>query len=85
MTACGYPPPCYNDLDKVHKKVNDMEWMIRELKELNEKMMKTKNEQFAQLATSNREKGDICSQLEAHRRGGSSSLFDPNDVRKVNA
>jgi len=45
--------------------------MIRELKESNVKMMRTISEQFAQLATSNREIWG--------------SLFDPNDVQKVNA
>jgi len=34
---------------------------------------------------SNREKGTFPSQPEANLRGGSSSSFDPNDVRKVNA
>jgi len=36
-----YPPPGYNELDKVNKKVNDMERMIRELKESNERIMRT--------------------------------------------
>jgi len=81
----SYPPPGYNELDKVNKKVNDMERMIRELKESNERMMRTMSEQFAQLAMSNREKGTFPSQPEANPRGGSSSSFDPNDVRKVNA
>ena len=53
----SYPPPSYNELDKVNKKVNDMERMIRELKESNERMMRTMSKQFAQLAISNREKG----------------------------
>ena len=57
--------------------------MIRELKESNERMMRTMSEQFAQLAMSNREKGTFPSQPEANPRGGSSSSFDPNDVRKV--
>jgi len=34
-------------LDKVKKQVNDMEMMIRELKESNERMMRTMSEQFA--------------------------------------
>ena len=72
-------------MDKVNKKVNDMERMIRELKESNERMMRTMSEQFAQLAMSNREKGTFPSQPEANPRGGSSSSFNPNDVRKVNA
>ena len=55
--AQSYPPPRYNELDKVNKKVNDMERMIRELKESNERMMKTMSKQFAQLAMSSREKG----------------------------
>jgi len=59
--------------------------MIRELKESNERMMRTMSEQFAQLAMSNREKGTFPSQPETNPRGGSSSSFDPNDVRKVNA
>ena len=45
--AQSYPPPSYNKLDKVNKRVNDMERMIRELKESNERMMKTMSEQFA--------------------------------------
>ena len=79
------PPPSYNDVDKVNKKVNDIERMIRGLKESNERMMRTMSEQFAQLAMSNRKKGTFPSQPEANPRGGSSSSFDPNDVRKVNA
>jgi len=66
-------------LDKVNKKVNDMERMIRGL------MMRTMSEQFTQLAMSNREKGTFPSEPEANLRGGSSSSFDPNDVRNVNA
>ena len=62
-----------------------MERMIREFKESNERMMRTMSEQFAQLAMSNREKGTFPSQPEANPRGGCSSSFDPNDVRKVNA
>ena len=61
------PPLGYNELDKVNKKVNDTERMIRELKESNERMMRTMSEQFAQLAMSNREKGTFPSQLEANR------------------
>jgi len=79
------PPPSYNDVDKVNKKVNDIERMIRGLKESNERMMRTMSEQFAQLAMSNREKETFPSRPEANLRGGSSSSFDPNDVRKVNA
>jgi len=45
--AQSYPPPGYNELDKVNKKVNDMEKMIRKLKESNERMMKIMSEQFA--------------------------------------
>ena len=41
----------------MNKKVNDMERMIRELKESNERMMRTISEQFAQLAMSTRERG----------------------------
>ena len=62
-----------------------MERMIRELKEPNERMMKTMSEQFAQFVVSNREKGLFCSQPEVNPREGSSSSFDPNDVQKVNA
>ena len=40
------PPPGYNELDKVNKKVNDIKRMIRELKESNERMMRTMSEQF---------------------------------------
>jgi len=47
--------------------------------------MKTMSEQSTQLAMSNREKGVSPSQPEVNPRGGSSSFFDPNDVRKVNA
>ena len=59
-----------------------MERMTRELKESNERMMKIMSEQFAQLAISTREKGVFPSQPEVNPRGG--SLFDPNDVQKVN-
>jgi len=45
--AQSYPTPKYNDSDIVNKKVNDMERMIREHKELNERMMKTMSEPFA--------------------------------------
>ena len=55
--AQSYPPLSCNDLDKVNNKVNNMEMMDRELKELNERIMKTMSEQFVQLAMSNREKG----------------------------
>jgi len=79
------PPIGSNELDKVNKKVNDMESMIRELKDSNERMMRTMSEQFSQLAMSNWEKGTFPSQPEANPRWGSSSSFDPNDVRKVNA
>ena len=58
---------------------------MRELEESNERMMKTISEQFAQLVMSNREKGVFPNQHEVNPRGGSTSLFDPNDVRKVNA
>jgi len=64
------PPLGYNELDKVNKKVNDMERMIRELKDSNERMMRTMSEQFA-----NREKGTFPSQPEANPRGGSYSHF----------
>ena len=64
----------YNELNKVNKKVNDMERMIRELKESNERIMRTMSEQFAQLAMSNGEKGTFSSQPEANPRGGSSLL-----------
>ena len=37
-------------------KVDDIEKMIRELKESNERMMKAMSEQFVQLAMSNRER-----------------------------
>jgi len=39
--------PGDDELDKVNKKINDMERMITELKDSNERMMKTKIEQFA--------------------------------------
>jgi len=42
--AQSYPYPKYNELDKVNKKINDMERMIREVKESNERMMKTMSE-----------------------------------------
>jgi len=71
----AYPPPGYNELDKVDKKVNDMERMIRELKESNERIMKTMSEQFAQLAMSNQEKGTFPSQPEAKPRGGGIFIF----------
>jgi len=69
----------------VNEKVNDMERIIREFKESNGRMMKTLSEQFAQLAISNREKRVFPSQPEVNPRGSSSSFFDTNDVRKVNA
>ena len=43
----------------MNKKVNDMERMIRELKESNEKMMKPMSELFAQLAMCIRKKGSF--------------------------
>jgi len=45
--AQSFSRPGYNDLDQVNKKVNDMEKLIRELKELNERMMKINSKQFA--------------------------------------
>ena len=42
--AQSYPLPDYNKLDKMNKEVNDIERMIRELKESNEGMMKTMSE-----------------------------------------
>ena len=45
--AQSYPHLGYNELDKVNKKVNEMERMIRELKKSNERIMKTMSEQFA--------------------------------------
>ena len=80
----SYPPPGYNELVKVNKKVNDMNIMIAELKDSNERMMKTISEQLTQLAMSNMEKGLFPSQVKVNPRGGSSSSFDPNDIRKVN-
>jgi len=56
------PLPGYNKIDKVNKKVSDMERMMRELKESNERMMKTINKHFAQLPRSNRERGTFPSQ-----------------------
>jgi len=47
--AQSCPPPGYNELDKVNRKVNDMERMIRELEESNKRMMKTMSEPFTQL------------------------------------
>ena len=55
--AQSFPPSGYYDLDKVNKKVIDVERMIRKLKDLSERVMKTISNQFAQLAMSNREKG----------------------------
>jgi len=63
-------PPSYNDLDKVKKKINNIERMIRERKESNQRMMRTMSEEFAQLDTSNKEKGILYSQLKATPRGG---------------
>jgi len=45
--AQSYLSPGYNKLDKVNKKASDIEKMIRELNESNERMMKTMSEQFA--------------------------------------
>jgi len=59
--AQSYLPPGYNELDKVHNNVNDVERMTRD-KESNERMMKTTSEQFAQFAMSNREKRVFPSQ-----------------------
>jgi len=58
-------------LDKVNEKVNDMKMMIRELKELNETLMKAMSKQFTQLAMSDRENGVFPSQPEANPRRGS--------------
>jgi len=44
--AQSHPLSNYNDLDKVNDKVNDMERMIREVKESNERMTKIISEQF---------------------------------------
>ena len=82
--AQSYLPPGYNELDKVHNNVNDVERMTRD-KESNERMMKTTSEQFAQFAMSNGEKRVFPSQAEVNLRGSSSSSFDPNDVWKVKA
>jgi len=54
----------------VNKKVNGIERMIRELKESNERLMRTMSEQFAQLVMSNRENGTFPSQPVANPRGG---------------
>jgi len=59
--------------------------MIRELKESNERMIKTMSEEFSQLAMSNREKGVFPSQPNVNPIEGSSFSFDPSDVQKVNA
>ena len=42
--AQSYPPSGYNELDKVIKKINNTERIIRELKESNERMIKTLGE-----------------------------------------
>jgi len=42
-------PPNYNEVDNVAKTVSNMERMIRELKEFDERMMKIMNEQFVHL------------------------------------
>ena len=57
-----------------------MERIIRKLKESNERMMKTMNDKFVQLAMFNKEKGIFPSQAEENPRGGSSSFFNNNDV-----
>jgi len=49
-----------------------MERMVRELKTSNEGVEKTMNEQFAQLAKSNRERGTLPSQPKLNSRGGTS-------------
>jgi len=61
-----------------------MERMIRELKELNERMIKTMSEHFAQLVMSNRKRGFFPNQPEVNTIQASWSSFDLNDVRKVN-
>ena len=68
----------------MNQKVNDMERMIRELKESNKRMMKIISEQFTQLAMSNREKGVFPIQFEVNSKGGSSTSCDPNDIWKMN-
>jgi len=45
--AQSYPYLGCNEMDKVNKKVDDIERMIGELKELNKRMMKTLSKQFA--------------------------------------
>lgn len=80
----SFPPPDYNDFDKVNKKFNNMERMSRELKESKKRMMKTISEQFAQSARSNKERWTFPSQSEVNSRERSSSSFGPSDVRKVN-
>ena len=48
-------------------------------------MMTTISEQLTQLSMSNRERGSFLSQPKVNlREGPSPSLFDPDDVRKVN-
>ena len=68
----------------MNKKLNDMERMIRELKESHKGMIKMISEQFAYLAMFNTEKWVSPSKLEVNPRGSSFS-FDPNDVQKANA
>jgi len=59
--------------------------MIRELKQSNEWMMKTMNEQFAQLALSNWEREIFPSQAKVNpREDCSSPSFDLSDIRKLN-
>jgi len=67
--AQSYPPCDYNELDKVNKKVNDMERKAKELKDSNERTIKTMSEQFAQLAMFNTEKEAFPSQSESNPRG----------------
>jgi len=68
------PPPGYNELDKVNKKANGMEKIIKDLKESNERTM---SEQFAQLAMSNRVNGTFPSQPEANLKREILIFFRP--------
>lgn len=69
----------------MNKRVNDTEQIMKEVKQSNERMMKTMSEQFAQLTRLNRERRTFPSKLKVNARGGSLSSFNLNDLRKVNS
>ena len=69
--------PKYNEINKVTKKVRDIQKMMRKLKEPSERMVKKMSEYFAQLAMSNREIGTFPSQLNLNPKGNLLLLLSP--------